>query len=761
MDTAKGFQFGLRAKTVVIFLVFTTLISTLVASSLFVVAQRQLLEELKSKVRATVQLGADSLDTNSLAHLVSQIHRDLEPEVISMLEDSEDYRVLSAQLNKIRSTDPQVIRFAYLFVATDDPNSALFAADADVLALRAKILAGEDIEETELSHLGSPFDITEFATARKVLETKLPDIDTEFVHDEVFNVNSISGYAPIFDRQGVLLAVLGIDMVDIDVQQALSQVTLLSALITASALLLSLLLSFLVGALLTRNIVALRQTVERFGEQDFAARAEVRSRDEIGALGRSFNAMAQTIVDYQGRMAQAERESVRNAENAKYLNNISQGLLLMDPDRIISGQYSRFLVQLFHLEDSPEGMDFLDFVYPDVEGSAHDREELFGFLTILKENINADQDMLDTINPFKDKELTVRDGVVIVVDAHFLRIGDADHVESIMVVFEDKTFLKETEQQREAERERYDAELESVAAILRNGPQIFGDFLNEGFTLVGEIKAESDTAADTPRMAHFLRQFHSLKGSARAFGLLKIAEEAHSIEDLLGKKDKASSLQLSVELLENDLHTVRETVERFQTMAQNSSGNAAKTELTVFVDSLTTMTKDLSAQLEKQVVFVPQIEVKDIPFLKGLKNPIIHLIRNALDHGIEDQYQRVAARKPETAQVHLEIRRNGSVLSVVVRDDGAGIDFGSIKRSAIRKGILAADAKVSSEDLVKIMFQAGFSSREAVTDISGRGVGLDTISAAVKDLRGKVRVKTVKGKGTAFTMTFPLGRSTD
>lgn len=766
----RTFRFGLRAKMIVLFLLFSGSVSVLITASFSEVLRTRLLEELKARLLSTVILGADSIDGSQLGRLAAW-GRDAAPEQIAGLEDSADYRQVSAQLNKIRDTDPQVIRYVYTFAPGSADDQAFYVVDADVLSLVERRNRGEEVADEEISHLGGDFGLAEYAVARESLSAKKPGIDQEYVYDKEFRVNSISGYAPVFDSSGTLVAMLGIDMTDTDVRRSLEQITLLSGLITVVALLLSLILSFVIGALLTRNILALRKTVERFGDQDFTARSSIKARDEIGALGQSFNVMAQTIVDYQGTIARVEREkaeaelrtqveAARNAENRKYLDNISQGLLLMDDNRIIGGQHSRFLGELFRLEGSPAGLDFLDFVFPEAEAREADRRELAEFLSLLKTNTNADQEMLDAVNPFKNRELTVHDGSTIVVDAHFLRVGQGQS-DTIMVVFEDKTSLADAERQRADEKEKHDSELESIAAIVRHGPILFRDFLRDGETLTEEFSREAFETLSPDRVDHYFRQFHSLKGAARSLELHKIAEEAHRIEDQLAAGRDRLALEASAFLLRDQLASVKTVVARFQSFAGSGQPASPRQELDSFVASLGSMTSDLGEQLGKKVAFHSRLHVDSLPFLTELKNPILHLIRNSVDHGIEDLYERVAAGKGDTGQVSLEIRKEEGKVVVVVRDDGRGVDYPAIRRMAVKRGLLAEDAQASEPQLLKLLFQPRFSSRDQVTDVSGRGVGLDAVAQVVRHLKGKIRVRTKKGAGTAFQLSLPLKRAED
>jgi len=235
--------------------------------------------------------------------------------------------------------------------------------------------------------------------------------------------------------------------------------------------------------------------------------------------------------------------------------------------------------------------------------------------------------MIDAINPFKDKEIRAFDGSLIVVDARFLRINRDEVVENLMVIFEDRTGIREAEQKLEDERERYDTELEAIAAILKNGPPLFRDFITEGEALVEKLYISLDKLGESDTSAHFMREFHSLKGSARSLQLDRLATSAHRIEDLL----------------------------------------------------------------------------------------------------------------------------------IAAREQGS---FGSEERQAILKS--AGSVKQGILNIRESIERfSDFSGKDAVIDISGRGVGLDVVKDTVRQLGGTIRVQTKLGGGTSFLLTIPLKRGSD
>ena len=146
----------------------------------------------------------------------------------------------------------------------------------------------------------------------------------------------------------------------------------------------------------------------------------------------------------------------------------------------------------------------------------------------------------------------------------------------------------------------------------------------------------------------------------------------------------------------------------------------------------------------------------DRSVLEKLVGPLEHLLRNALDHGIEARSARAEAGKPETGEIALTVRQVGNEIAIELTDDGAGINLDQIRARAIAQGKLAADANPTDAQLIELIFQPGFTTAAKVTQLSGRGIGMDVVRAEIAALGGRVEVTTTPGKGTAFLLYLPL-----
>jgi two-component system sensor histidine kinase and response regulator WspE len=178
------------------------------------------------------------------------------------------------------------------------------------------------------------------------------------------------------------------------------------------------------------------------------------------------------------------------------------------------------------------------------------------------------------------------------------------------------------------------------------------------------------------------------------------------------------------------------------------------------VQAFPRMVRDLARTLGKQLRLdiAGQDTQVDRNVLEKLEAPLGHLLRNALDHGIESPEERVAAGKPAEAVLGIEARHNAGRLQVTVADDGRGIDLERLRAAIIERKLSSAEtaAKLTDVELLEFLFLPGFSMKEAVTDISGRGVGLDVVQSVLKQIRGTVRIVTRRGEGTRFQLELPL-----
>ncbi|MEQ9061621.1 MAG: chemotaxis protein CheA [Gammaproteobacteria bacterium] len=170
--------------------------------------------------------------------------------------------------------------------------------------------------------------------------------------------------------------------------------------------------------------------------------------------------------------------------------------------------------------------------------------------------------------------------------------------------------------------------------------------------------------------------------------------------------------------------------------------------------------RDLARSLDKQIELVMRGEDTDLDknLVEALADPLVHLVRNAIDHGIEMPAERVAAGKPASGRLELAAEQAGDQIQLVIRDDGKGIDAEALRNKAIAANLLEADAanRLSQRECFELIFLPGFSTKQEISDISGRGVGMDVVKTRITQLNGTIVIDSEPGAGTTITINVPL-----
>jgi len=292
--------FSLRAKLILTFLAVSAAVAGLLSYGVYRILDAGLLKQMQGRVLDLAVLGSQMVDKEALARLSAGVSGDVSEDAVGTVETSADFRAVSDALNRVRAVEKRLVHYIYTFAPTEDPKTARYIVDGDVLADRAAAAAGKKPSE-DVSHYSSEFDISTYPVAQQALARKTPMVEDSWSYDTDFKVNSITGYAPLFSRDGSFIGILGIDMVDSDVRVILSNATTIMLVVFAGALLLTVASSILLGTVFTRGIVRLDRVVRTFNHDNLSLRAQVRSRDEVGRLSASFNEMAETIQQYHAR----------------------------------------------------------------------------------------------------------------------------------------------------------------------------------------------------------------------------------------------------------------------------------------------------------------------------------------------------------------------------------------------------------------------------------------------------------------------------
>jgi len=173
---------------------------------------------------------------------------------------------------------------------------------------------------------------------------------------------------------------------------------------------------------------------------------------------------------------------------------------------------------------------------------------------------------------------------------------------------------------------------------------------------------------------------------------------------------------------------------------------------------MTRLVRDLAAQQQKQVQLVLEGEDTELDrnIVEELSDPLVHMIRNSIDHGIESPATRESRGKPALGTIRLSASHQRGGIVIAIQDDGKGLDHDRLLAKARERGLIKPDANLTEEETFALIFAPGFSTAEKVTDVSGRGVGMDVVRRNIEKLRGKVEIHSIAGQGTTFTIVLPL-----
>jgi two-component system chemotaxis sensor kinase CheA len=249
--------------------------------------------------------------------------------------------------------------------------------------------------------------------------------------------------------------------------------------------------------------------------------------------------------------------------------------------------------------------------------------------------------------------------------------------------------------------------------------------------------------------------------AAQAVNSIRVpAERLDSLMDQVGELVIAQA-RLNEVVATGDVTQVKaiaEELERLSNGLRDTTMSIRTVPIGSLFDRFRRLVRDLSKDLGKSVKLTMSGEETELDktVIERLNDPLVHIVRNSLDHGVEDAAARTAAGKPRQGEIHLSASHSGAQVLVRVRDDGKGLDRVRIRAKAEEQGLVAPGAVLTDNELFQLIFAPGFSTAKTVTAVSGRGVGMDVVKRAIDSLRGSIEVTSVAGHGTEITLSLPL-----
>ncbi|NLD39382.1 MAG: chemotaxis protein CheA, partial [Desulfatiglans sp.] len=282
-----------------------------------------------------------------------------------------------------------------------------------------------------------------------------------------------------------------------------------------------------------------------------------------------------------------------------------------------------------------------------------------------------------------------------------------------------------------------------------------------GELLIEKNKVDYDTIETAlAEQAQIKKTREKHREEIKASSLRVTSEKLDSLVDLVGElvTVQARLSQFSSIMDHSELLSIAEEVEKLTTELRDNTMDIRMMPIGTIFSKFKRLVRDLSSDLGKGINLVTEgAETElDKTVIDRLDDPLVHLIRNCIDHGIETPSVRKENGKPETGTIYLSAVHKGAYVVITIKDDGAGLNAEAIREKAIEKGIIQREATLSEKQIYEIIFAPGFSTATTVSNISGRGVGMDVVKRTIGSLRGSIELDSLPGKGTVITLKLPL-----
>lgn len=302
--------------------------------------------------------------------------------------------------------------------------------------------------------------------------------------------------------------------------------------------------------------------------------------------------------------------------------------------------------------------------------------------------------------------------------------------------------------------ERGDLTPEDMEIVLKNKKR-FGEMLVEsGLAVPSKVEAAL-VEQQQIREAQQKRQ-----NSESAASIRVPSDKLDTLVNLVGELVTVQARLSQTASLRGDQHLahIAEEVERLTSELRDSTLNIRMMPIGATFSKFRRLVRDLSQQLGKEVEILTEGANTELDktVIERLNDPLVHIIRNSVDHGIESPDCRVAAGKPRHGTVYLTAEHSGDSVIISIKDDGAGLDTEAIRTKAIERKLITETAELNDRELFALIFAPGFSTAQKITGISGRGVGMDVVKQSIEALRGFIEITSQKGKGTKITIKLPL-----
>ena len=482
------------------------------------------------------------------------------------------------------------------------------------------------------------------------------------------------------------------------------------------------------------------------------------------------------------------------------LQNMKLGVSTVIPGNRIHPEYSNYLRTIFCIEDLAD-TDLIESVFGKSNLGADAKDQVTAALAAI---LGEDAMMFDFNGHLLAREmrLQVDNGANKIVQLDWSPIlNEQGSVEKVLLITQDVTHLRELELASAKQKE----ELDIIAKIIRISVGKFNDFVESatGFITANRRLIEANKSYDTEAIAALFRNMHTIKGNARTFEFSLITDAAHRAEQAYDQLRKNADAQWDPELMQTELDAVEAAIGRYVSVNEDKLGRKGRAS-----DLLTTrgsfVSNDKLAKLREMVSAVaksnsgadvtqmrtaidnlglvplerlvsgsvdslsslanelkkpaPTVDITNgdfsfnSQFAEALKSSFMHIMRNSLDHGIESPEERKQAHKSIQGRVHFACTRQGDHVQLHVSDDGRGLALHKLYEKGLAAGMFKPGERPTREAIAETIFLSGLSTSEGVTQMSGRGVGMEAVRTFLKEQGASVRIALGQsGKELGFT----------
>ncbi len=447
---------------------------------------------------------------------------------------------------------------------------------------------------------------------------------------------------------------------------------------------------------------------------------------------------------------------------------------------------------LLELEESPTNEELINSTFR----AFHSMKGAAGFLGVNTVNILCheaetlldkfrkkilvcNQEMMDALLKTVDVIKLVNEGLDAGCQGIKAKLPNADlempkfHIDSLVQLLtrlgseeQTKVVEQDVEKADAEEEESGDEEIEPIGAMLVNEQKISRDQLETALESqqakpLGEILVDMG-AIEKSEVEQALKYQAEKKKKVQASSIKIDTEKLDSLLELVGELVISQSIVGQDEALASENNRVLlKNITNLGKITKNIQDRVMTLRMVPLKQTFQKMNRlvrDLAKKMKKPVHFnISGADTEiDKTLIEELNDPLVHLLRNSMDHGLESAEERVAKGKDKTGNVWLSASHKGGNVQIEVIDDGKGLDRDRIKQKAIEKGLIPADAELSEQELYSLILQPGFSTHDVATDISGRGVGMDVVKSNLDKLGGRLEITSKPGEGSTFMIKLPL-----